>query len=248
MINTVYNENCLETMSRMADGLVQLVITSPPYNMRLRIRNGQYTEREKGESFSRKYQYFDDALPIEEFYSFHKKVLTELLRVSKVICYNFQIVTGSKEAFFKLIGEFSGSIKDIIIWDKGHGQPSMHESALNSCYEIILVLESDNKKGRTISNAKFERGKMNNILRINRDKSITDSHSAVFPEKLVSTLINAFSEEGDIVYDPFGGTGTVAKVAHSMKREWVLSEIVPNYAKLAKRVMDAVSSQIKAEL
>ncbi len=70
--------------------------------MRLRIRNGKYTSREKSEHFSKKYKFFDDALPIEEFYEFHSKVLTEMLRVSKIVCYNFQIVTGSKQAFFKI--------------------------------------------------------------------------------------------------------------------------------------------------
>ena len=135
--NIIYNENCLETLSRMPDKCIDLVVTSPPYNMRTRIRNGEYTTREKSEHFSKKYKHFDDALSIDDFYSFHSEVLNELLRVSKIVCYNFQIVTGSKEAFFKIIGDFNKHIKDIIIWDKGHGQPAMHGQVLNSCYENI---------------------------------------------------------------------------------------------------------------
>jgi site-specific DNA-methyltransferase (adenine-specific)/modification methylase len=71
--------------------------------------------------------------------------LTELLRVSKCVLWNYQIVTGSKEAVFKLIGDFSDKIKDIIIWEKT-GQPAMHEQVLNSCYEFIIVFENDDKK------------------------------------------------------------------------------------------------------
>ncbi|MGK3946723.1 hypothetical protein ABK046_51220, partial [Streptomyces caeruleatus] len=79
------NESCTDTLARLPDKSVDLVVTSPPYNMRTRIRNGKYTTREKGEHFSKKYASFDDALPIDEFYQFHKDVLTQLLRVSKVV-------------------------------------------------------------------------------------------------------------------------------------------------------------------
>lgn len=231
--NKLYNENCLDTLNKITDKSIDLVVTSPPYNMRTRIRNGKYTTREKSEHFSKKYKHFSDDLPIDEFYNFHNKVLKELLRASKIVCYNFQIVTGSKEAFFKIIGDFSKDIKDIIIWDKGSGQPAMHEMVLNSCYEIILILEDDQKAGRVIQNAKFKRGEMNNILRIGRGERIIDSHGAVYPEKLVAELILAFSNKNDLVYDPFMGSGTTAIVCNKLNRNWIGSEISSEYYKIA---------------
>jgi site-specific DNA-methyltransferase (adenine-specific)/modification methylase len=233
-INKIYNENCLDTMARMSDKFIDLTITSPPYNMRTRIRNGKYTTREKSEHFSKKYKHFDDAMPIDDFYEFHKLVLSELLRVSKIVCYNFQIVTGSKEAFFKIIGDFNKHIKDIIIWDKGSGQPAMHAMVLNSCYEMILILEDDNKAGRAVQNAKFKRGEMNNILRIGRGKKTSDVHGAIFPEQLPFNLINAFSEKKSLVYDPFMGSGTTGLVASKMDRDYIGSEIVEIYCKIAE--------------
>ena len=233
--NRIYNENCIDTLRRMPDKFVDLVVTSPPYNMRTRIRNGEYTTREKSEHFSKKYRHFGDDLPIDEFYSFHSNVLIELLRVAKIVCYNFQIVTGSKEAFFKIIGDFNRDIKDIIIWDKGNGQPAMHGMVLNSCYEMILILEDDKRAGRVIQNAKFNRGEMNNILRIGRGEKVVDGHSAVFPEQLAGELIKAFSNEGDLVYDPFGGSGTTAKMAHLLNRKWILSEISQEYCEIAEK-------------
>jgi len=244
-LNRIYNENNLDTMKRMPDKFVDLVITSPPYNMRTRIRNGEYTTREKSEHFSKKYTHFGDDLPIHEFYSFHCEVLRELLRVAKIICYNFQIVTGSKEAFFKIIGDFNRDIKDIIIWDKGSGQPAMHGMVLNSCYEMILILEDDKRAGRAIQNAKFNRGEMNNILRIGRGKNVVDGHSAVFPERLVGELINAFSEEGNLIYDPFMGTGTTGMVAHKLNRNWIGSEIVPPHVQIAKKRITPCLTQKK---
>ena len=232
-LDKIYNECCLETMKRMPNKFVDLVVTSPPYNMRTRVRNGKYTTREKSEHFSKKYEHFPDDFPIDYFYRLHSEVLRQLLRVSKIVCYNFQIVTGSKEAFFKIIGDFNCNIKDIIIWDKGHGQPAMHEQVLNSCYEVILILEGDKKAGRVIQNAKFKRGEMNNILRIKREKQIANNHSAAFPEKLVAGLITAFSNEGDLVYDPFMGIGTTAVVSKKLSRRFVGSEIIKEYCRLA---------------
>lgn len=241
-LNKVYNESCIDTMVKMNDKFVDLVVTSPPYNMRTRIRNGKYTTREKADHFSKKYKHFEDALSIEEFYSFHSSVLKELLRVSKIVCYNFQIVTGSKEAFFKIIGDFNKNIKDIIIWDKGSGQPAMHSNVLNSCYEMILILEDDKKCGRVIQNAKFKRGEMNNLLRIGRGKKVSNIHGAIFPEELPSVLIKAFSNEGNLVYDPFMGSGTTAKVATVLNRNYIGSEIVKEYYEISKnRIVTPVS-------
>jgi site-specific DNA-methyltransferase (adenine-specific) len=240
-INKLYNENCLDTMAKMPDKFVDLVVTSPPYNMRTRIRNGQYTTREKSEHFSKKYKHFGDDLPIDEFYSFHSDVLRELLRVAKIVCYNFQIVTGSKEAFFKIIGYFNKDIKDIIIWDKGSGQPAMHGMVLNNCYEMVLILEDDKRAGRAIQNAKFKRGEMNNILRIGRGEKICDVHSAIFPEQLPFDLISAFSEKEALIYDPFTGSGTTAKMAVKLGRNWIGSEISAEYCEIAnKRISDAI--------
>jgi site-specific DNA-methyltransferase (adenine-specific) len=244
MINQIHNENCLETMARMPDNFVDLVVTSPPYNMRTRIRNGEYTTREKGEHFSKKYKHFDDAMPIHDFYSFHSEALRELLRVAKIVCYNFQIVTGSKEAFFKIIGDFNRYIKDIIIWDKGSGQPSMHGMVLNSCYEMILILEDDKMAGRAIQNAKFKRGEMNNILRIGRGKKVLDGHAAVFPERLATELIKAFSVEGNLIYDPFMGSGTTAVAAISENRNYIGSEISSEYVKAAEKRISQIQPKL----
>lgn len=226
--------DCLQLMKNIPDGSIDLTITSPPYNMRLRVRNGKYTTREKYEHFSKKYKHFDDALPINEFYEFHSKVLNELLRISKIVCYNFQIVTGSKEAFFKMIGDFNKQIKDIIIWDKNTGQPAMHSNILNSCYEFILIMENDSIAGRHITNAKFKRGEMNNVLRIKRGKKVHGSHGAVFPEDLVKELMLAFSEEQNVILDPFMGTGTTGVVAKELNRNFIGIEISEEYLKIAK--------------
>lgn len=234
----IINGDCLTKMREMSDKSVDLIFTSPPYNMRTRIRNGKYTTREKADHFSKKYQHFDDALPIETFFDFHKNCIAEMLRISKVVVYNFQIVTGSKEAFFRLIGHYSQDIKDIMIWDKSYGQPAMHENILNSAYELILILEDDKKCGRMIQNATFKRGTLDNILRIGRERKKFSGHSATFPLKLAETIIINFSKEGNIILDPFMGTGTTGVAAKKLNRNFIGIDISEEYYNIAKERLE----------
>ncbi len=233
-INTIIQGDCLEFMKDIPDKSIDMILTSPPYNMRTRVRNGKYTTREKSEHFSKKYKHFGDDLPIEDFYTFHKDCVIEMLRISKVVIYNFQIVTGSKEAFLKIIGDFNKDIKDIIIWDKGFGQPAMHERVLSSAYEMLLIMEDDKKCGRVIQNATFKRGEMQNILRIGRGKKMSDIHSAIFPDSLAKEIIKNFSNEGDIILDPFAGSGTTGVACKNLNRNYILIEKEPEYVKICE--------------
>ena len=232
----LHKECCLETMMNMSSDEVDLIITSPPYNMNLRIRNGKYCSRQIVKEFSTKYEgNFSDNMPIDEYYEFHKKVIREMLRVCKnQIFYNIGIVTGSKRAIFKLIGDFNESLKDIIVWDKGYGQPSMQQGVLNRATELILVFDDHNAISRKFDNSVFERGTLNDIWRINRKRSKhNQKHGATFPEELVETILLNFSNKGDMIYDAFMGTGTVGSVAKKLGRKFCGSEITDEYYQIA---------------
>jgi len=240
-INKIYNENCLDTLQRIPDNSIDLVITSPPYNMNLRIRNGKYCSRQIVKEFSTKYEGFDDNIPIDEFYEFHLNVLKELLRTSSIIFYNIQVVTGSKRAFFKIIGELSDYLKDIIVWDKGYAQPAMAQKVVNRRTELILVFDAKNAISRQFEKANFQRGTLDDIWEIKRGKKIADSHAAVFPEMLVKTIIENFSNPNDLVYDPFMGTGTTAFVAKKLNRNYIGSERNKKYFDVISQRMEDFS-------
>lgn len=65
--------------------------------------------------------------------------------------------------------------------------------------------------------------------------SYTKEHPAIFPAELVKRVIQYYSFEGDVVLDPFAGTGTVGKVAINLNRRFALAEMDPNYLELIKR-------------
>ena len=139
----IYNEDCLKTLGKLPDDSIDIVITSPPYNMNLRISNGKYISRQLVKELTTKYKNFDDNLPIDDFYDLHSKILKELLRTSRRIFYNIQIVTGSKRAFFKMIGEFNEFLKDIVIWDKVHAEPAIRDGVMNRRTELVLIFEKE---------------------------------------------------------------------------------------------------------
>ena len=241
--NTIFNQDCLKTMKRMEDSSIDLVVTSPPYNMNLRISNGKYHSRQVTKELTTKYSDFSDNLPIEEFYKLHLQILKELIRVSDLVFYNIQIVTGSKRAFFKIIGDLNEYLKDIIVWDKGHGQPAIGEKVLSRQSELILVFEKDYPVSRQFRRkGKFKRGTLNDVWRISRELSKLD-HGAVFAEALVEEILKNFSDKGDIIYDPFMGSGTTAVVAKKLERFFIGSEISKKYVEFARKRLKAVNKK-----
>ncbi len=241
----IYNEDCLKTLNKIKDNSIDCVITSPPYNMNLRIRNGKYCSRQIIKEFSTKYSNFNDNLPIDEYNKFHSKVLKELLRVSKVVFYNIQIVTGSKRSIFKMIGDFNEQLKDIIVWNKGVSQPAMHQQVLNKQTELILVFETDYPISRQFRYANFKRGTLSDIWNVKRENTINKNHSATFPLNLIRKILINFTNENNIIYDPFMGTGTTAIACLIEKRKFIGSEIDKEYFETAKKRIEQHKQQIR---
>lgn len=77
--------------------------------------------------------------------------------------------------------------------------------------------------------------KYNNGAGYSTKDEIAFEHPAIFPEDLAADHIYTWSNEGDIVYDCFGGSGTTAKMAHKHKRNWILSEISNEYVSIAEK-------------
>ena len=244
--NQIICGDCLSVMKDWPDGCVDLVVTSPPYNMRTRIRDGEYITREQCDSdFSNKYKHFDDALPIQAYFDLYYVILSELMRLSPLVIVNIGIVTGSKEAWFRLIGEYAECIKDIVIWDKGEGQPAMHSAVINRSFELILLLESKGVAGRAFEKVYFERGTMPDIWRLGRGSNgDIEGHSAVFPITLPQKAIKGWSRPGNLVLDPFCGSGTTCVAAKKLGRRYIGIDISEEYCQIARDRIKAVDTGV----
>jgi site-specific DNA-methyltransferase (adenine-specific) len=211
-----------------------LTVTSPPYNMNLRIRNGKHCSRQIVKELSTKYEGYDDNLSMVEYFDFNVKVINELLRISNLVFYNVQFLTGNKSALFRLMGYYSEKIKEVIIWDKVNAQPAIGKNVLNSRFEVILVFENSNPESRSFETAQFERGTLQNLWQIKRGRKIDSSHGAVFPEELVEKIVGNFTDKNSVVADPFMGTGTTGVVCKRLGRSFVGIELLPKYFKIAE--------------
>ena len=226
--------NCMDYMAKCKDNEFDLAITSPPYNMNLRVNQklDGYCSRQICKEISTKYNNFNDNLTMDEYEYFLDQVISELIRVSKLTFFNIQMITGNKPALFKIIGKYSSYIKELIIWDKGKGQPAIANNVLNSSFELILIF-SKNSITRAFDECNFSRGTLDNIWRIDKEKSTDSTHKAVFPKLLIEKILYNFSKHGDKVIDPFMGTGTTAICAHNLKCDFLGIELDQEYYDLA---------------
>ena len=238
----LYNGDCLEVMDRLIANKVKadLMFTSPPYNMNLRIRNGKYCSRQIVKEITTKYRSFSDNLPIDDYFKFNKDVIDRALSLSNLVFYNVQFLTGNKPALFKLIGHFNLQIKEFIIWDKINSQPAIGDKVLNSQFEVLLVFSRDNAISRRFDNGNFDRGTLSNLWNIKRGKKVHKSHGATFPLALANKVIENFSQVGDVVIDPFMGTGTTGVACKQTGREFIGIELDKDYFEIASNRIQGV--------
>jgi site-specific DNA-methyltransferase (adenine-specific) len=140
----------------------------------------------------------------------------------------------------EIIGDFHKNIKDVIIWDKGFGEPAMGEKIIKRGHEQILLLTDNIIAGRRIENSVFHRGTMQDIWRIPRSYEKVDGHSATFPVALPEKAIQGWTNPGDTVLDPFCGSGTTGVASINLQRKFIGIEISEKYFDIScKRIENA---------
>lgn len=213
----LYKGNCLSVLPKLDVNPEKcVIITSPPYNMNLRVSPNKIGYRKRGfensssEKIATKYVNYRDDMLMDDYYSFQEKFIKEALEKSSLCFYIIQMVTGNKPALLKLLGTFSENIKEIIIWDKGFRNPAVRKGCLNSCFEFIIIFSKDASR-RCFNDSLFDRGKLNNVWKISAGKH---SHfKASFPEELVQNIVTNFIEKDFTIIDPFMGSGTTGVVS-----------------------------------
>lgn len=232
-LNKIYVENCIATLSKMPNEFVQATITSPPYDD-LRKYNG-YT--------------FD-----------FESIAQELWRVTKPSGVVVWVVgdatkSGSESGssfgqalYFKQLGF---SLHDTMIYEKNSPTypASRKSNRYTQIFEFMFVFSKGKPKANLICDKpnkwaghKDFSGKLKNPVpdfspRNNIWKYTTSfngvKHPAPFPEALANDHILTWTDAGDLIYDPFMGSGTTAKMALLNGRNFIGSEISDDYAETA---------------
>jgi site-specific DNA-methyltransferase (adenine-specific)/modification methylase len=238
----LYNCDCLEILQQMIDQnkKVEAIITSPPYNMNLRIHSGRYMSRWgwKGNvgAFSTKYDNYKDDLPMDKYFEFQDEFIEKALQVTDLLFYNIQMITGNKVALFQLLGKYADKIKEVIIWNKCYGQPAMQTGVLNSQYEFIIVFQNSKPYNRSFDYSGFARGTESNVWDIKRERN--KFIKAGFPRELIKRILNDFVPEGSTVLDPFMGSCTCGLVCQELGYNFIGIEADEEMFQIARERME----------
>ena len=230
----IYKENCLDTMARFPDEHIDLTLTSPPYD-NLREYNG-YS--------------FDFETIAKELYRVTKPNGILVWVVGDATIEGSESGTSFRQALhFKDLGF---KLHDTMIYEKNSpAYPARRDgNRYTQIFEYMFVFAKGKVPNQLICDKpnkwaghKDFSGKLKNPVpdfspRNNIWKYTTSfngwKHPAPFPEALAHDHIISWSKEGDLVYDPFMGSGTTAYVARSLNRQWVGSEISKEYCEMVE--------------
>jgi len=227
-LNNIYNEDCLDTMSNMPDNYVDLVVTSPPYN-NWRNKRTQANKEDYWNRTNINYDNFSDKMTDDDYEQWQIKVLNEIHRILKptgTLAYNHKDRIFNFECTSPLTWLLKSDLvyRQRITWDRG-GMQAFNNVRFYRNEEDIYIL-GKNAKGFTWNK---DQAKHMSIWKIIPERK--NGHPAPFPKEIPDRLIKAFTNEGDLVYDPFMGSGTTAKMAIENNRNYIGSEISEKYYK-----------------
>jgi modification methylase len=223
-------------MSTIPDNSIDLVVTSPPYNLRSSTDGRKSTGAGglwSSHLLAHGYSNYDDNMPYDEYVRWQRDCLSEMMRVLKddgAIFYNhkWRIQSGLLEDRSDIVAGFP--VRQIIIWDRGSGM-SFNKRHFVPTYEVIYL----------IAKPKFElapkatgRG---DVWHFTWDTN--NPHPAPFPVDLIEHIIT--STNAKIVLDPFMGSGTTAVAAKNKGRDFIGIDISKEYCDMAR---ERVSKQV----
>jgi site-specific DNA-methyltransferase (adenine-specific) len=238
-INKIYQGDCLEVMKDIPDKSVDLIVTSPPYNKGFWSKNRNLNNGFKTKSRRIEYGEYNDCVSPQEYENNQREFIKECLRILKPtgsLFYNhIDILSEHQTKHPKWVYDFP--LKQIIIWNRKN-TPKLDKSYFFPINEYIFWIQKSDK-----SRAYFNR--KNSIF----NKSIWDlspdtknKFPAPFPIEIPLNCILSCTKEGDIVLDPFSGSGTTAVACIKTNRNFIGIELSEEYCKIANERLSKLNN------
>ena len=233
MTINLFHMDCLEGLRQVESESVHLIFADPPYNLsgknHMTVKNGKPVACNKG-----------DWDIVENIDAFNLQWITECLRVlradgtlwiSGTLHNHPSIGMAMKQLGLWIIND--------VIWFKNNAPPLLSCNRLAPSTELIWVASKSKKYYFDYTEAKRLNGgkQMRNLWAINAQRHKTP-HPAEKPESLLDRIIRIGSKKGDVILDPFMGSGTTGVVANNLKRHFIGFEI-------DKEFFDIAQSRIK---
>lgn len=227
--------DCLDLMKQLPTGCVDLVVTSPPYNLRNSTGNGMKDGR--GGKWSNAalihgYASHSDNMPHDEYVAWQRDCLTEMMRLipdTGAIFYNhkWRVQNGLIQDRHDIVSGFP--VRQIIIWQR-KGGINFNKGYFLPTYEVIYLIA----KPKFILAEKANR--LGDVWCIPQERN--NAHPAPFPVELAERIVK--STNASTVLDPFMGSGTTGVACVNTGRRFIGMELDPGYFEIAKaRIKEA---------
>lgn len=252
-LDTIYNEDCIQGMTQIADGVVDLVITDPPFAIEFKAKRANYNR-----TASRVIEGYSE-VPAAEYYGFTLAWMKQAFRVLKASG-SIYVFSGwnNLRQILNALDEVGFTTVNHIIWKYQFGVVTRRKFT-TSHYHCIYACKDDRLRrffpfSRHDKDATDGQGRSlhyrdkEDVWVIKREYWNGDQKTPTkLPRELVEKILNYSSQEGDLVLDPFLGSGQVAVVSKMLGRHYIGFEIVAEYAEFAGKRLASGSYRIAAE-
>ena len=221
-INKVYQGDCTELLKEIPDDFVDLIITSPPYN----LGNDHHTG-------SKRHNVYDDDIPEEEYQRWQHQILNECYRVLKVkgsMIYNHKnrIKDGLQISPYVWINKSKFLIKQEIVW--WNGSQNFDQIRFYPVTERLYWLV----KNKDVT--------LRNLLGIQdlvkyKPVGTKGNHKRAYPLRMILDLVKVFPNAA-LILDPFAGSGTTLLAARLENRDYLGFDINPEYVALINQRLE----------
>lgn len=227
--NSIILGDSLDVMRRLPTGSIDLIVTSPPYNLKNSSGNGMKDGRGgkwENASLMHGYQEHSDNMPYDEYCRWQRKCLRQMLRLipeDGAIFYNhkWRVQRGLLQDRTEIVKDFP--VRQIIIW-KRKGGINFNAGYFLPTYEVIYVIA---KPGFKLAQGANKAGDVWEIM-----QEMNNPHPAPFPVELIDRIIS--STDAKLILDPFAGSGTTGVAAVNNGRDYVLIDNSEKYCEMAK--------------
>lgn len=249
ILNTIINEDCIKTMNAMEENSVDLIFADPPYNLQL----GESLTRPDNSNVAGVYEEWDSFESLGAYDDYTRNWLKAARRVLKD---NGSIwVIGSYHNIFRvgyILQDLGFWILNDIIWDKVNPMPNFKGTRFTNAHETLIWAVKNPKAKYTFNyeamKALNEDTQMRSTWEIPlctgkerlKGEDGNKLHPTQKPEALLYRVIMASSNVGDIILDPFFGTGTTGAVAKKLGRNYIGIEKDLTYIQGAQKRLDSI--------
>ena len=222
--------DCLGVLRSVPDASVHLVVTSPPYNKR--GHSGANLAGRNWKAGDINYGLFDDNMPEADYQAWQLDILNEIYRVlvdGGSLFYNHKNRVKSYVLTSPLVWLLQSplTLRQEVIWDRGSAPDINPRRFYPSTERIYWMFKG--KKPRYFNPASANHKE---VWRINQEYN--SDHPAPFPVEVARRCIEACSVRGDVILDPFAGSGSTLIAAKELGRNAIGIEIHAPYIEIIK--------------